>query len=285
MKRYKKEEDGKLEIGLVMYTKKWTFSLDRSLCKGCELCRLVCPRYAITLTDSPDVNGKAVAPLVDVDENKCDYHGICAVVCPFNAIRITTNGKDELPAVKSGVFPVLIRDIEVNSERCEPSCKKCEECCPIGIISVNDGAVDIKKDYCAGCPVCWLECPADAVSVTKLIEGSIQIQSEKCPKGCHKCLDVCPVDALAADEDGKIFEKDINCIYCGACKLVCPAEGALTIERTAVHHSPVKSGAWNRGLEKITSTGALMHELKAEGTDKARAAIQNLNISKKGGTV
>jgi len=285
MKRYKKEEEGKLEIGLVMYTKKWSLSLDRSLCKGCELCRLVCPRYAITLTDSPDIDGKAVAPLVDVDENKCDYHGICAVVCPFNAIRITTGGKDELPAVKSGVFPVLTRDIEVDRERCEPGCKKCQECCPLGIITVGEDSVDIKKDYCASCPVCWTECPADAISVTKFIEGSILIQPDLCPDGCHKCLDVCPVDALAADEDGKIYEKDNNCIYCGACKLVCPAEGALKIERTAFRHSPVKSGAWNRGLEKITSTKGLMRELTAEGTDKAREAIQNLNITKKGGTV
>ena len=285
VKRYKKEQDNKLEIGLVMYTKNWSLTLDRSLCKGCELCRLVCPRYAITLTPSPDADGKAVAPLVDIDENKCDYHGICAVVCPFNAIKITTNGQDELPAVKSGVFPVLTRDIEVQSERCEPGCMKCEECCPLGIISVNEGAVDIKKDYCASCPVCWMECPADAISVTKFIEGSIQIQPENCPEGCHRCLDVCPVDALAADEDGVVYEKDLNCIYCGACKLVCPSEDALKIERTAIHHSPVKSGAWNRGLEKITSSRALGRELAAEGTDRAREAIKNLKITKKGGTV
>jgi len=282
MKRYKREQDNKLEVGLVMYTKNWSLSLDRNLCKGCELCKLVCPRNAITLVPTEDVDGKAQAPLVDVDENICDFHGICAVVCPFNAIRILTNGEEELPAVKSEVFPILTRDIEVDNKRCEPGCKKCEESCPIGVISVNEGTVDVRKDYCASCPVCWMECPTDAVRVTKFIEGSIQLQPELCPEGCHKCLDVCPVDAMGLDEEGKVYAKDIYCIYCGACKLVCPTEGALALERTAIRHSPVKSGAWNKGLEKITSTKGLMRELVAEGADKAREAILSLGNSKKG---
>jgi len=283
MKRYKKEENGILEVGQTLYTKRFSLTVDRNLCKGCELCMLICPREAITLVPVESVDGRAVAPLVDVDENKCDFHGICAVICPFNAIRITTNGVDGLPVVSKEAFPTLTRDICVRSELCEPGCKKCEETCPLKIISVKetDGGtvVDIQKELCAGCQICWMECPVDAIEVTKFIEGSVSIRAEICPDGCRNCLDVCPVDALALDEDGKVFVKDINCIYCGACLKVCPESGALSIVRTAVRHSPINSGAWNKGLQKVTSAKGLVRELAGERADKAREAVISLESS------
>jgi len=276
MKRYKKELDGFLEVGQVLYTKHFALSLDRSLCKGCELCRLACPRHAVKLVPSESKDGKAVAHTVDIDENKCDFHGICAVVCPFNAIKLTMNGREEIPAVSKGVFPVLTRDIKADRAQCEPGCKKCEEVCPLGIVSVKDDGIDIQKELCAGCQICWMECPSDAIEVTKFIEGSIQITPELCPEDCRNCLDVCPVNALDMGVDGKVFARDINCVYCGACRQVCPNREALKIERTALRHSPVDSGAWNRGLERLTSTAGLMRELAAERAIKARSAIHNL---------
>jgi len=272
MKRYKKEQDGILEVGQVLYTKRFVLTLDRSLCKGCELCKLVCPRDAITLNPAED-GGVA---MVDIDENKCDFHGICAVVCPFTAIRITTNGQEDIPAVSGDAFPTLIREIEVSADKCKPGCNKCEEACPLGIVTVSDNTVDIKKELCAGCRVCWAECPAGAIDVTKFIEGVINLNADACPDGCRRCLDVCPVDALELDERGKVAVRDMYCIYCGACLPVCPSEGALTVERTAIRHTPIKSGAWNKGLEKLTSTAGLMSELAADRGDKTRAAIKNL---------
>jgi len=283
MKRYRREDPEKLEIGHVYYTKRFVLTIDRNLCKGCVICKLICPRYAITVRPAekgPD--GKALAPVIDVDENKCDFHGICAVACPFSAIKITINEDAELPAVSKGVFPVLDRDIEVDSLKCEPSCKKCEEKCPLGAISVEASdepaktVVDVKKELCAGCMICWEECPTDALRVTKFIEGSIRIKQELCPDGCSSCLDVCPVDALYMDDAGKIGVKDSNCIYCGACQNVCPNPEALEIDRTLVRHTPIESGAWNKGLERITSTAALNKELAASRTAKARAAVDNL---------
>ena len=48
--------------------------------------------------------------------------------------------------------------------------------------------------------------------------------------------------------------KDSNCVYCGACKIVCPEEGALELNRTRIRHTEIRSGAWNKALEKLTST-------------------------------
>ena len=290
MKRYKKEQNGKLEIGQILYTKHFTLTVDRDLCKGCELCKLVCPREAVSLVSVKDADGKNLPPLVDIDENKCDFHGICAVVCPFSAIGVTANGINELPAVKSEVFPELIRDIKIDTERCKPGCKKCEEKCPLGIISIisvdnnvdnyNDTQkVNVQKELCAGCQICWMECPGNAIEATKFIEGSIQIDTEACEIGCRQCVKACPVDALAIDLDGKVYAKDMNCIYCGVCLQVCPIQDALHIERTAIRHTPVNSGAWNKGLEKITSHKGLMRELAARNTGKARKAVENLGIT------
>ena len=298
MKRYKKEGSNKLEIIQEFYARRFVLTVDRSLCKGCAICKLICPRYAISVMPATTgSDGCTLAPLIDIDENKCDFHGICAVACPFSAIKISVDGIDELPAVSKGVFPVLTRDIEIDSSKCEPYCKKCEEKCPLEIISVKTAdetpqepegfareappsqtVVDVKRELCAGCMVCWEACPTNALKVTKFIEGAISINNDLCPFGCSSCLEVCPVDALYLNDTGKIGVSDTNCIYCGACENVCPKPQALKIERTAIRHSPIESGAWNKGLEKITSTAALNKELAAGRAAKARSAAADLGV-------
>ena len=321
MKRYKKETGGKLEIGQSLYTKQFKLTVDRELCKGCELCKLICPKEAISLVAAGDgqgsgsaapgsvakAPGSAVALQIDIDEGKCDFHGICAAICPFSAIKVTINGVETLPSVEKEAFPLLERDIRVRTERCPAECKVCEEACPLGIIKVrkNGGrtTVDVSAEKCAGCRVCWMECPEDAISVSKFIEGSITVRPEKCPDGCRRCVDACPVDAMGIGADGKVFAKEMFCIYCGACVGVCPesvadrpenaadnpesaadrtesadcpAVGALEVTRISVRHTPVDSGTWHRGLEKITSPEGLARELAGAGSYSAQRTAEEL---------
>jgi 4Fe-4S ferredoxin len=303
MKRYKKESADKLEIGEVLYTKRYTLTVNRNLCKGCILCSLACPREAISLKPVPKgPDGKALPPVIDIDENKCDYHGICVEVCPFSAIKVTVCDQESVPVVSKDVFPTLIRDIQADSSKCEPECRKCEEKCPLGVLTVRSeplapkekaGAkeqglaagsartvIDIKRALCAGCQICWIECPANTIQVTKFMEGSIKIHQELCPDGCRNCLDVCPVNALYSGDDGKVYANDMYRVYCGACLNVCPQPEALEIRRTAVRHTQVESGAWNKALEKLTSAEGLGRELSAKRAAKAREAVKNLNLSR-----
>jgi formate hydrogenlyase subunit 6/NADH:ubiquinone oxidoreductase subunit I len=135
--------------------------------------------------------------------------------------------------------------------------------------------MDIDKDRCPGCRICAVRCSYGALSVNKTFQGIIKINIEKCPKGCRDCLDVCPISgALYLSEDNKVRVSEAYCIYCGVCKNVCPEEGALELQRTLIRHTPVRSGAWNKALEKITSTEEMSKELRAKSLAKTRESIK-----------
>ena len=295
--------DGKtFSIGRVLYAKKFGLTVDRDICKGCDVCKVVCPREAINLKPIPKgVDGKAKPPIIEVDVQKCDYHGECAATCPFGAIHLTVNGERKLPVVEKECYPELIRDIEIDSENCEPGCRLCEEKCPLNAITVRfepltpeeiaekkikvepgttsqRTIVDVNTELCACCKVCEDICPVKVIKVTKFFNGHIKIYQERCPEGCHDCLDVCPVNAIYLGEDGKVYVNEKFCIYCKACVNVCPEPEALEVARTSVRHTPVKSGAWNKALENLTSVVGVNREFKAKKTAKAIEAIKNLQL-------
>jgi 4Fe-4S ferredoxin len=287
--------------------KNYRLSLDKNICVGCQICSLACPKEAIKLEKQPKEQGeKAEKAKVDIDLSKCNFCGICDILCPYGAIRVTLNGEHLLSVLEKESFPQLIRDIQVDAGKYRAGIEECEEACPLNLITVElltaDGKpvedvgsltkkekarlkikIDVDKEHCPCCRVCEFKCPDGVMLVRKFLHGKIEISKEKCPEGCTDCLDVCPITGALyfSDDEKKVHVNETFCVYCGACKIVCPVEEALTIKRTKLSHTPIKSGAWNKALERIASPLEISKELKAKGQQKAMEAVEKLLVPKK----
>jgi 4Fe-4S ferredoxin len=299
LKTIKKDAADKLTLEWLLHVKNFKLTLDRTRCAGCQICSLACPKEAIKLEKQPKSAGeKARKAKVDIDLAKCNFCGICDVSCPYGAIKVTLNGEHALSVLSKESYPELIRDIKVDTRHCPKECVECEEACPLGLIKLSKLTFDgkpvenlenlspsqrqhvqvnlaIQKEYCPTCRVCEFKCAPGVIKVRKFMEGRILINQEKCPEGCTDCLDVCPITGALylSDEDKKVHVNELFCDYCGACKVVCPVDEALTLKRTKIHHSPVRSGAWNKALEKLTSPVEMVKELKARGSQKAKESV------------
>lgn len=64
---------------------KVTFAID--LCKGCELCTVVCP-VEIVRMDTDALNVKGYHPATVIDMGKCTACGNCARFCPDSVITV-----------------------------------------------------------------------------------------------------------------------------------------------------------------------------------------------------
>jgi 4Fe-4S ferredoxin len=283
----------------VLHVKDYKLILDKNRCAGCQICSLACPKEAIKVEKRLKLNGeKTSKPLVDVDLAKCNFCGICDILCPYGAIDVNLDGKHILSVVEKESFPQLIRDIQVDTGKCPIDCIECEEACPLDLIKVSwltpDGKavesvsalepeksepklkVDIQREHCPCCRVCEVKCPEGMIHVRKFLNGKISINTERCPAGCKDCLDVCPITGALylSDEDRKVHVNETFCVYCGACKIVCPVEEALDLKRTCMNHTLVRSGAWNKALERLASPVAMTKELKTKGSLKARESVK-----------
>ncbi len=98
-----------------------------------------------------------------------------------------------------------------------------------GLVHFVDNAIDgIKHNCnCCGC-ACWnvgnikrRKIPRDVLMATYFI----RVTNEDECTGCGECVDVCPVDALAMEDNVVVIEKDW-CIGCGICVDRCPTDAA-----------------------------------------------------------
>jgi 4Fe-4S ferredoxin len=299
LKTVKKDTADTLMLEWILHVKNYKLVLDKARCAGCQICSLACPKDAIKVEKQPKIQDeKAKKAKVDIDLAKCNFCGICDITCPYGAITLTLNGSHDLSILAKESYPELIRDIKVDTRQCPKDCDECTDACPLGLITVSKVGfngkpvenlealtpserkrvqinLDIQKEYCPTCRVCEYKCAPGVIKVRKFMEGKINIDQSKCPEGCTDCLDVCPIKgALYLSADGKVQVNELFCDYCGACKIVCPIDEALTLKRTRVLHTPVHSGAWNKALERLTSPGDAVKELKATGSKKAREAVR-----------
>jgi len=286
-----------LTLEWALHIKNYKLTLDKDLCVGCQICTLACPKEAIKFEKQPKIHGeKAKKAKVDIDLGKCNFCGICDVLCPYGAMKVTVNGEHILSIIEKESFPQLVRDIQVDTSKCPANCVECEEACPLDLIKITrvtaDGKilektpkrkrkgiqvkVDIAKERCPCCRICEFKCPEGLLHVRKFMLGKIAIHEEKCPENCTDCLDVCPITGALyfSDEDKKVHVNEMFCVYCGTCKIVCPVDEALELKRTRIIHTPVRSGAWNKALERLASPIEITKELKAKSFLKTQESVE-----------
>jgi 4Fe-4S ferredoxin len=296
----KKDTAQELSLEWVLHVKNYKLNLDKNTCAGCQIFSLACPKEAIRIEKQYKAHGeKAKKAKVDIDLSKCNFCGICDVTCPYGAISVTVDGKHLLSVLEKKRFPQIVRDIKTDASKFPIDRDKSEHVCPLELIKVHfstaDGKlvddtgflseserralkvdVEVDKEHCPCCGLCEAKLPQGAMHVRRLLSGKLAIKSEKCPQGCTDCLDVCPITGVLylSDDDKKVHANEMFCDYCGACKVVCPVDEALDFKRTWIHHTPVRSGAWNKALERLTSPTDMTKELKAKRSLKARESVK-----------
>jgi 2-oxoglutarate ferredoxin oxidoreductase subunit delta len=66
--------------------------IDTELCKGCYLCRSVCPHDLISVCDRLNQKGYYPAKYseeeIEIEEHVCNGCALCAIVCPDIAIEV-----------------------------------------------------------------------------------------------------------------------------------------------------------------------------------------------------
>jgi len=67
-------------------------TIDKKLCKGCDICTEFCPRKVYEKSQSLDKKGAHIP--VPAHEEKCNKCNICTLLCPDQAIKVDENDKE-----------------------------------------------------------------------------------------------------------------------------------------------------------------------------------------------
>jgi ferredoxin-type protein NapG len=99
--------------------------------------------------------------------------------------------------------------------------------------SVSDGGtpkLDFRLGYCDLCMKCIEVCPTAALEPIKeeaVRLGVAEVDQQRCVawtwRGCTKCQQVCPLEAIGLDDNQRPIVDASQCNGCGLCVYICPS--------------------------------------------------------------
>ena len=271
----KRESKDFLELTLKMYVDEVRLRLDKRVCLKCDICSLVCPREAVAI-----IPGEEDLE-ISIDPRVCLLCEVCAHFCPVGAVTLSYNGEPKtIFADHRGLAPFFPK-IEMDKSRCVQPCpplpegeehwcrrqlklvanalegcpKQCRKCLdglpPPGHRPGRGRPDHGRSRTCvSGAPSAWRPASTRPSGSPPSSAAASVIDDRKCPPDCHRCIELCPVQAIEREGD-RVFLKLESCSYCGVCVNICDYD-AITCTREEVVAEPGEfSQAWEQAVAKL----------------------------------
>lgn len=125
---------------------------------------------------------------IQAQDELCAGCKLCQLTCALSRYR-ENNPKKTAIKVWSQHFTSGHYHVAICSQ-----CGHCAEVCPVGAITMVDGAYRIDEETCTQCLLCVDECPENAMFTHQEVYSPI-----KCIL-CKECVAICPTKALSVVE-------------------------------------------------------------------------------------